>query len=241
MTFSNRSILVTGASSGIGREVAVTTANEGAFVYLTGRNRERLEATKQLAGAASETIVCELTSDEDIDMLTDKTENLDGAVLCAGINEYVPVKSISRKRLERIFDTNFYAPVLLVRQLIKKKKLNRGASVIFVSSIAACLGTPATLPYASSKAAINAAAKVMAVELAQQGIRVNVVSPGIVKSEMINKQDIEASQFMDLEKHYPLGLGAPRNVADTVKFLLSDDSAWITGANIIIDGGFTLL
>lgn len=236
----NKRILVTGASSGIGKKTAISISENGGLVYVLGRNYERLVESQIHMQNDSIILQCDLTDESQVNTSIELIEKLDGLVLCAGINEYVPVKSISKKRIDRIFDTNFDSQILLIQKLLKKRKFAEGASIVFVSSLSSQMGVPATLLYSASKAAINSAVKVLASELAPQKIRVNSICPGIIKTEMLNAQNIDESLFLEQEKMYPLGLGTPDDVANAILFHLSDNSRWLTGNIMILDGGFSL-
>lgn len=240
-SLTGKHILVTGASSGMGKVFARMIAAEGAVVSLLARNEERLTQTlNSLNGEGHKVFVCDLTDDEQIKKVATELNPIDGAVFCAGINDYVPLKFVSQSKIEPIFKTNFYSQVILTQSLVKKKQINRGASLVFISSLSSKLGVPGTLLYASSKAALDSAVRVMAAEMAPQGIRVNSICPGIVKTEMLSGTNISEEQFVEQEKEYPLGLGTPEDVGYAVLFHLSDGSRWLTGQNMIIDGGYSL-
>ncbi len=238
---TGKHILVTGASSGMGKVFAKMIAAEGATVSLLARNEERLTQTfNTLNGEGHKVFVCDLTEDEQIKKVASELSPIDGAVFCAGINDYVPLKFVNQSRFEPIFKTNFYSQVILTQSLVKKKQINKGASLVFISSLSSKLGVPGTLLYASSKAALDSAVRVMAAEMAPQGIRVNSICPGIVKTEMLSGTNISEEQFVEQEKEYPLGLGTPEDVGHAVLFHLSDGSRWLTGQSMIIDGGYSL-
>lgn len=240
-SLTGKHILVTGASSGMGKVFARMIAAEGAVVSLLARNEERLTQTlNSLNGEGHKVFVCDLTDDEQIKKVATELNPIDGAVFCAGINDYVPLKFVSQSKIEPIFKTNFYSQVILTQSLVKKKQINKGASLVFISSLSSKLGVPGTLLYASSKAALDSAVRVMAAEMAPQGIRVNSICPGIVKTEMLSGTNISAEQFVEQEKEYPLGLGTPEDVGYAVLFHLSDGSRWLTGQSMIIDGGYSL-
>lgn len=240
-SLTGKHILVTGASSGMGKVFARMIAAEGAVVSLLARNEERLTQTlNSLNGEGHKVFVCDLTDDEQIKKVATELNPIDGAVFCAGINDYVPLKFVSQSKIEPIFKTNFYSQVILTQSLVKKKQINKGASLVFISSLSSKLGVPGTLLYASSKAALDSAVRVMAAEMAPQGIRVNSICPGIVKTEMLSGTNISEEQFVEQEKEYPLGLGTPENVGYAVLFHLSDGSRWLTGQSMIIDGGYSL-
>lgn len=240
-SLTGKHILVTGASSGMGKVFARMIAAEGAVVSLLARNEERLTQTlNSLNGEGHKVFVCDLTDDEQIKKVATELNPIDGAVFCAGINDYVPLKFVSQSKIEPIFKTNFYSQVILTQSLVKKKQINKGASLVFISSLSSKLGVPGTLLYASSKAALDSAVRVMAAEMAPQGIRVNSICPGIVKTEMLSGTNISEEQFVEQEKEYPLGLGTPEDVGYAVLFHLSDGSRWLTGQSMIIDGGYSL-
>lgn len=241
MLLAEKRILVTGASSGIGKTVARFVAAEGGQVILVARNRERLEdSLRSLTGEGHKMISCDLRNREEIQSLCIQSGEVDGVVFCAGINEFVPVKFIREEQIDAIFQTNYFSQLILIRALLKKKLLKHGASLVFISSVSALMGVPGTLLYAASKAAVNSTVKVLATELAGQRIRANAICPGIVRTPMIGGTNIGEEQFLAQEKQYPLGLGTPEDVANAVIFHLSDKSRWLTGNSMVLDGGFSL-
>lgn len=234
-------ILVTGASSGMGRVFCQMIAKEGATVTLLARNEERLQQTlASMEGEGHDYKVCDLTSEEQLKETIGSMTAFDGVVFCAGINDYVPVKFIKQEKIDKIFQTNYFSEVILTQMLLKKKLINKKASLVYISSLSSVLGVQGTLLYATSKAAINSAVKVIAAELAPQGIRANAICPGIVKTEMLAGQNIDEETFMKQEADYPLGLGTPEDVGNAVLYHLSDGSRWLTGQSMIIDGGYSL-
>mgnify|MGYP001060439333 CR=1 FL=1 len=240
-TLSGKHVLVTGASSGMGRVFSQMIAKEGASVTLLARNEERLQQTLvSLEGEGHDYLVCDLTNEDQVKEAIGKMSAFDGVVFCAGVNDYVPVKFIKQEKIDRIFQTNYFSEIILTQMLVKKKLVNKKASLVYISSLSSVLGVPGTLLYASSKAAINSAVKVIAAELAPQGIRANSICPGIVKTEMLAGQNIDEETFMKQEADYPLGLGTPEDVGNAVLYHLSDGSRWLTGNTMIIDGGYSL-
>jgi len=240
-TLSGKHILVTGASSGMGRVFSRMIAAEGAMVSILARNEERLQQTlSSLQGQYHEYYVCDLTDESQMQSAIARLKPVDGVVFCAGINEYVPLKFIKQKKIDEIFQTNYFSQLILTQMLVKKKLINKGSSLVYISSLSAVIGIPGTLLYASSKAAINSAVKVIASELASQGIRANSICPGIVKTEMLSNTNIDEVEFTKQEAEYPLGFGSPEDVGNAVLFHLSDASKWLTGNNMILDGGFSL-
>lgn len=237
----NKHILVTGASSGMGAIFAKMISEQGAKVSLLARNEERLQQTKEsLSGEGHDYFVCDLTDEEQIKMAVADIGLVDGVVFCAGINEFVPVKFVKQDKFEKIFNTNYFSQVILLKMLLKKKKVNKKSSLVFISSLSSVMGVSGTLLYASSKAAINSAVKVLASELSASGIRVNAICPGIVKTPMISQTNIDEEQFLEQEKQYPLGLGTPEDVGGAVIYHLADESRWLTGNIMIMDGGMSL-
>ena len=241
MRLEGKHILVVGASSGMGRVFSKMISEEGATISVLARNEERLSATLfELSGEGHTKVVCDITNEDQVKEAVSQMSPLDGIVFCAGISEYVPVKFVTAEKLERIFQTNYFGHISLLRMLLKKKLLNKGASLVFISSLSSVVGVPGTLMYASSKAAINSAVKVLASELAPQQMRVNAICPGIVKTEMLSSTNLSEEQFAEQEKNYPLGLGTPEDVGYAVLYHLSDGSRWLTGNIMILDGGNSL-
>lgn len=238
---SNKHILVTGASSGMGRVFSQMIAKEGAIVTIVARNEERLQQTlDSLDGKGHDYKVCDLTDENQMKNIISDMTPIDGVVFCAGINDYVPVKFLKQEIIDRIFQTNYFSEILLTQMLLKRKLIKKGASLVYISSLSSVLGVQGTLLYASSKAAINSAVKVIAAELAPQGIRANAICPGIVKTEMLSGTNIDEEAFMKQAEDYPLGLGTPEDVGNAVIYHLSDGSRWLTGQSMILDGGYSL-
>lgn len=238
---SNKHILVTGASSGMGRVFSQMIAKEGAIVTIVARNEERLQQTlDSLDGKGHDYKVCDLTDENQMKNIISDMTPIDGVVFCAGINDYVPVKFLKQEKIDRIFQTNYFSEILLTQMLLKRKLIKKRASLVYISSLSSVLGVQGTLLYASSKAAINSAVKVIAAELAPQGIRANAICPGIVKTEMLSGTNIDEEAFMKQAEDYPLGLGTPEDVGNAVIYHLSDGSRWLTGQSMILDGGYSL-
>ncbi len=242
-SLDGKTILVTGASSGIGQETAIQCSKMGANVIITARNEERLKETlSMLNGVGHRMILAELTNQEELDDLVEHIEYIDGLVLCAGKGMTSPFPFSTREKYDEIFSVNFFAPVELLRLLVKKKKLQKCSSVVFVSSIGGngsfSLGNGV---YGASKAAIDSTMKFCARELAPKKIRVNTVNPGMVNTKLIQGGAISEEQHkLDMEK-YPLKrYGEPQDIAYGIIYLLSDASAWVTGHSLVIDGGITI-
>jgi NAD(P)-dependent dehydrogenase (short-subunit alcohol dehydrogenase family) len=235
----NKNILITGASSGIGREIAINLNTLGANVIITGRNDQRLNETKDyLVYSPIESYSCDLSKEDEIKKLVTSLPQLDGVVFCAGVVEYYPIKFINTEKINNIFSVNLNSQILLTQQLIKNKKLKPNGSLVYISSIASKIGVTGTALYAASKAGLNGFVKVTASELSGQKIRANSICPGIIQTPMTEKaQNVND----DLGKDYPLGLGETIDVVGPCIFLLSNASKWITGTEIILDGGLTLI
>lgn len=243
-SLEGKTILVTGASSGIGEAVAIKSALMGAGVVVTGRNVERLQAVyDQLEGAPSRAqVIADLTVAEDLERLVASLPPLDGAVLCAGNSTTLPLQFGSREKFDDMFNVNFFAPVELLRLMYKKKVLQKGASVVLIASIG---GTHSFMPgngvYGASKASLNAVMKYAAREYASRRVRVNSICPGMVDTPLIHRGTITEEQLVEDAKRYPLGrYGRPEDVAYGAVYLLSDASSWLTGHDLVIDGGFSI-
>lgn len=241
-SLSGKTILVTGASSGIGRGIAVECAKMGARVVLTGRNEERLRETLDaMPPSASEAhlaIPADLTDVGAIDVLVAQLPLLNGVVQNAGINKRMTCQFVKEADMQNILRTNLEAPILLQKALLKKKKIADGGSVVFTASLAARQQTPGNAVYSTSKAGIVAYAKTLAVEIASKKIRVNCILPGMVWTDILNNTKIDIEMYKENEKSYPLGrYGVPADIAPLAVYLLSDASSWMTGTSIQITGG----
>ena len=241
-SLKGKTVLVTGASSGIGQATAVECAQMGAEVVITGRDTERLQATADLVGTPKAQIVADLTSQADVERLIAALPPLDGAVLCAGNSTTLPLQFGSREKFDEMFNVNFFAPVELLRLMYKKKVLQKGASVVLIASIG---GTHSFMPgngvYGASKAALNSLMKYAAREYASRKIRVNSICPGMVDTPLIHRGTITEEQLAEDAKRYPLGrYGNPDDIANGAVYLLSDASSWLTGHDLVIDGGFSI-
>jgi NAD(P)-dependent dehydrogenase (short-subunit alcohol dehydrogenase family) len=244
-SLEGKNILITGASSGIGKQIAIECSNMGAFVIITGRNEERLKNTfSKLRGEHNRMFIADLQSQEDIDTLAKFIEcPIDGLVHGAGINDLVPFQFITKESLENIFTINYFAPVLLSKSLLKEKKIAKKSSIVFISSISGvyCSAVASSM-YSSTKGAINGLIKGMALDLAPKMIRVNSVNPGVVETNIFDSTSVTQEQLTEDRKKYPLKrFGKPEDIAYAAIYLLSDASSWVTGTNLVIDGGFTLL
>lgn len=239
----DKTILVTGASSGIGQTTAIECSKMGAKVIITARNEERLKKTlSQLEGDGHEMIMSELTNKEELEGLVSKAHDLDGVVLCAGRAMTSPFMFNTRDKYDDVFNINYFAPVELLRLLLKKKKINKNASVVFVSSIGGVMGySLGNSIYGATKASIHSTMKFCAKELAPKGIRVNSVNPGMVNTPLIGGGSISEEQYKADMERYPLKrYGEPEDIANGIIYLLSNASSWVTGHALVIDGGITI-
>lgn len=243
-SIEGKTVFITGASSGIGRATAIECSKMGAQLFISGRNPLGLQETfDKLEGTDHVQILADLENTADIQSLVEQLSLLDGVVHCAGITKTIPFQFIDEKELTAIMQVNFTAPTLISQALIKKKKLNKGASIVFISSVSGVYCSfVANSMYSASKGAINGLVKGMAVDLASKGIRVNCVNPGMIDTPLLSEGAIpEALQKEDI-KRYPLNrYGKPEEVAHSIIYLLSDATKWVTGSNLLIDGGYTLL
>jgi len=245
---TGKNIIITGASSGIGRATAIAASRQGARLFLFGRNKERLNKTlRETENPDSHKCYSiELTDYAKVSALFDtfygQKIKFDGLVNCAGISTTLPLVRINEEKLADFFQTNVFAAIHLTKLVSKKKFLpSGGSSIVFISSVMGMVGEQGKTLYGMTKGALISATKSLALELASKKIRINSISPGVVKTTMsenaIYSRNEQALKMIK-EKH-PLGLGSPEDVANACVFLLSDAAKWITGTNLIVDGGYT--
>lgn len=239
MSLVGKTILVTGASSGIGQAIAIECSRLGATVICTARNEERLQATlKQLEGEGHSYIVADLTNSAAIDNLVSQLPKLDGVSHNAGMGQTMLTSFAKEDEIEKITRVNLLCVVVLQTRLLKSRKINKKASLVFLASISSHISGYGNAFYAMGKAGITAYVRTLAFELASKGIRANTVHPGMVETPLIHRSQLGEEQREDDEKKYPLGrYGHPEEVAHVVAFLLSDATAWVTGSKYFIDGG----
>lgn len=238
-----KSILVTGAASGIGRATALLCAQMGATVVVTDLNAESLETTfKSLEGDGHQMVVANLTKEDDLQKLIDSLPKLDGVVCNAGIIKTILAQFAEKADINRIFNINTIAPIFLTKLLLENKKIKKEASIVYTSSMGGVFnGAIGNGLYGASKAALVGYVKSLALELAPRGIRVNTVNPGITETNIYNNSSITPEQLENEKSHYPLKrFGKPEEIANAIVFLLSDATKWMTGTNLLIDGGFSL-
>ena len=235
-----KTVLVTGASSGLGKQTAITASEYGARVIITARNESRLEETyRSLHGEGHLQIPADLTVQADIDRLVAGLPVLEGLVHSTGISELSPARFITKEILSKTFRISFDAAVLLTAGILGKKKLAKGSSIVFISSISTRYPFVGGSMYISAKAALEAYAHVLALELASRGTRVNCVAPAFVRTPMLDEtaENFSKEVVNKIEQIQLLGFGDPSDVANTIVFYLADASKWITGTNLILGGG----
>jgi NAD(P)-dependent dehydrogenase (short-subunit alcohol dehydrogenase family) len=240
-----RTVLVTGASSGIGRETAILLSELEATVVLAGRDITRLEETrKSMSGASHRLESFDLTESDAIPgwlrEITAETGPIHGLVHSAGLHQAIPLRVLSAAKTEELMHGNFTSAVMLVKAFRQKGCCVRGASIVLLSSVAALTGQPAISVYSASKAALIGFGRAAAIELASEGIRLNCVAPGYVATEMAEslRGKLSPEQFESIRLKHPLGIGGPRDVANAIAFLLADTGRWITGTTLVVDGGY---
>jgi NAD(P)-dependent dehydrogenase (short-subunit alcohol dehydrogenase family) len=240
--FKNKHFLVTGATSGIGYATSVLLMNLGCKITAVGRNTAKLQELEKIGNGNIVSISMDLRLAESSEKLVDAINLVDGFCHSAGVVKRVPLYFVGVKQLDEERSLNYDAFVFLVQALVKKRKIVNGGSIVSISSIAGHYGTIGATIYSGTKAALMGTSRVFARELAPKGIRVNTISPGIVRTEMI--EVAKTSQFTEEalindSGSYPLGFGCPTDVAYCVAFLFSDASRWLTGQDIVLDGGRT--
>ena len=242
-SLEDKTILVTGASSNIGRQIAIQCSKMGANMVVVGRNEERLQETSEsLFPTNNQKIIFDLNNSEGIPAFVDSLPTLDGIVMCAAIFDTTVVRHIREEIVHQMFNTNTFSNILLVQQLLKKKKINPSGSIIFISSVASYRPYKGNALYSATKGAVNSFSKVTALELSAQKIRVNCLHPGIVKRYTgLREGVISIEDQKKEESRIPLGFGSPDDIAYAAVFLLSDGARWITGTDMIVDGGQSII
>lgn len=245
---NNKTVLVTGASSGIGRACAVECSKAGANIIAVARNEERLEETmEQLSGPdGHQSAIVELTDYPEVDRFMESLKNdgkkVDGLINCAGISTTLPLRLLTPEKLQPYFETNVASAVYLTKWAVRNALApDSGSSILFISSVMGSVGEAGKVIYSLTKGAVLAASRSLAIELASKNIRVNCISPGVVETPMsdsaVYSRDEEARE--KISRLHPLGLGVPEDVAYAAVYLLSDASRWVTGSNLFVDGGYT--
>ena len=239
-----KTILVSGASAGIGRAIAICCSQMGANLVITGRNENRLSETfSLLEGTEHQQICADLTNSSELEKLVLSLPKLDGIVNNAGIAKRLVLQLTEQEDVDEIMQINALVPMNLTRLVLQNKKLNKGASLVFISSINGnnCAYIGNTI-YAASKSALTGFMKAVALELAPRGIRANCINPGMIETDLLKSGSIGEEELEKDKLKYPLKrYGKPEEVANAAIYLLSDASQWVTGSSLLIDGGYTLL
>lgn len=238
-SLSGKTVLVTGASSGIGRGISIACSRMGATLLLNGRNEKRLAETLAALDGANHCVISgDLSIQEDVERIVAQIPALDGVVHCAGIGERTLCKNIGQADIDSMMGTNFEAPILLQTLLMQKKKIKKASSIVFIASIAPFLPTVGSALYSASKGAIIAYANCLSIELAPRQVRVNCICPGMIWTDLIYRGGLTEEELREDEQKYPLKrYGTPEDVANAAIYLLSDASSWMTGSCLKIAGG----
>ncbi|MFY9105123.1 SDR family NAD(P)-dependent oxidoreductase [Aliarcobacter cryaerophilus] len=248
--FNGENILVTGASDGIGKAICLLLNSLGANVIGIARSEDKLKLLKEEMNHKDKFTYISRDLSVDIDGLPSLVSKivkeygkLNGFVYAAGIVKLLPIKALDIESIDSLYNVNFKSLLMTTKGFVDKRNSLENSSIVFISSISSILGIKGMISYSTSKGAINSLVRTLAVEVANRNIRVNSVLPAHVETKMTQQcKDIYSTEYLnELETMYPLGLGEPEDVANLVTFLLSNSSKWITGQNIVIDGGRTLL
>lgn len=239
-SLQGKTILVTGASSGLGQQIAISCAMRGARIIATGRDLGRLQVTfDQLPGDNHVQIPAELTDAQDRSALVNAAPKIDGLVHCAGKQMLSPIRQLRESLMTEMYAIHFLAPVMLTQQLLQSSKIAAGGSILFMLSTSAHIGTRGVGPYSAMKSGLLGIIRCLAIESAKHRIRVNGMSPSVVPTPMWG----DAGQNAQLEAQrarHPLGLGTPEDIANAAIYLLADASRWVTGTTLVMDGGAVL-
>ncbi|WP_426476863.1 SDR family NAD(P)-dependent oxidoreductase [Chryseobacterium sp. CBSDS_008] len=246
-SLKNKIILITGASSGIGRSCSVECSNSGADLILVGRNQEELMKTVSMLNpeTKAEVIAEDITQSDNLEaVIADKVSALgkiSGFIHCAGIEKTLPLKKHNSQLYQDIFAVNVIAGLEIAKILSLKKYKDETSSFVFISSVAGMVGEAGKAAYSASKGAVISGARSLAMELSRSNIRVNSISPAMVNTPILEKmfENIGEEASSEIIKKHPLGIGEPKDVANACIFLLSDASKWVTGTNLVIDGGYS--
>lgn len=243
-SLEGKTVIVTGASSGIGKATAILCAEMGAKVVALGRNEQRLaETMAQLQGEGHIMSAFDLNDEKAMDAAIAALSLVDGVACCAGVANMTPFQFVAKEEMDRVFSANFFSPVMLVNKLLKAKKLQKGSSVVFVSSVDGPKVVHAgNSVYSASKSALVGMARNMAVDLVGKKIRVNSVLPGTTDTEMIRTANVTEEMLQETAKALPMKrFAVPQEIANAIVFLLSEASSYITGAELVVDGGSSIV
>lgn len=247
LSIEGKTIVITGGASGIGRQCAIDFSNAGANLVLLDINEEQLNVTKSLCNpeVSCRGYHCDLTNADSLEPLVKQivTENglINGMLYCAGIEKTLPYNKFSSADYDRIYSVNVVGAMNLLKYLTKKGVRADNAKYVLVASITAIVGRPGVAAYAASKGAIVSLVKTLALEMATKGMNINCISPGTILTPLMQNMldSLTEEQQAERKAGFPLGLGQPSDIANTAMFLLSDGARWITGQNMVVDGGYT--
>jgi NAD(P)-dependent dehydrogenase (short-subunit alcohol dehydrogenase family) len=241
-SLEGKTILVTGATSGLGKQIAISCARRGARLIITGRDAVRLKETQdQLAGGGHVSVLADLTSEEDREHLIQASEKIDGLVLCIGGQMLSPIRQLKESLMTAMYEVHFLAPVMLTQRLMQTNVIAKQSSIVFMLSTSAHIGTRGVGPYSAMKSGLLGIIRCLALELAPKKVRVNGISPSVVPTPRLWGEDTDQNAPLKRERaRHPLGLGTPDDVANGVVYLLSDASRWVTGTSLVMDGGAVL-
>ena len=242
-SLEGKTILVTGASSNIGRQIAIKCSEMGAKMIVTARSEERLKKTiAAMEGDGHQITESDLSDAEQIPVLVEQLPELDGIVMCAAIFRTTPIRNNRRKYTEEMFNTNTFANIDLVQLLLKNKKIKNGGSILFISSVAAYRPYAGNALYSATKGAINSFCQVLAIEQGSKKIRANCISPGIIKRDLkVKEWAVTQEELAKEEARFPLGFGHTEDIAYAAVYMMSDASKWVTGTNMVVDGGQSII
>lgn len=245
-TLDGKRIVITGASSGIGQQCAISCSRMNARVVLIGRNADRLaETLGRMKGEGHISVSLDITDYDRIPAIVksivDSVGKIDGLIHCAGISTTLPLNLVTNEKLVEFMSTNVLSAINLSRELFKRKYSNDGGSIIFMASVMGVVGERGKMLYGLTKGALISGARSLACELSKRNIRVNCISPGAIQTPINEKLPHMADPELraQLEDKHLLGLGKTTDIANGCIYLLSDAARWITGQNLIIDGGYT--
>ena len=241
-SLDGKTILITGAASGIGKATSIESSKLGARIIAVDMNEEGLRnLMPELEGDGHLSFAGNLCNEDFLKSLGEETPALDGVFLCAGVSDTTPVKFITEEKIQRVFDVNLTAPIMMLKQFLVKKKINKGGSLVWMSSYGAEKVEPGLGIYAASKSAVNGIMRAYAKELVGRKIRSNSIMPMMIRTELLSTlNNISDKDWEKQEAMYPLGFGSPLDVAYAAIYLFSDASRWITGTQIRMDGGSNL-
>lgn len=245
-SLKGKTILITGASSGIGRSCAIECSKAAATIFAFGRDEDRLNETISSLEGEGKAFSVDLTKTDDVDQVMKSLEDegvvIDGLIHSAGISTTLPLRMITPDKIQPLFDVNVSSAIYLSRWVTRKKMVpENGSSIVFLSSVMGSVGEAGKTIYSITKGALLSASRSMAVELASRKIRVNCISPGVVETPMSDRAVYSRNEDArkKIEDLHPLGLGKPEDVANAAIYLMSDASGWVTGTNLFVDGGYT--